>query len=92
MSDKQIRDREDAYTGILDSMAKVLGYKLEQMDIMKNGYYPQALADDEIESRHLRRLLTEMLQVKLSLSVRPHNPSSDTNPPPASTKNSSGKN
>jgi hypothetical protein len=42
-------------TKLLSEMAKVLGYNLQQLDVLEGGYYPQGFFDIETEEQDSRR-------------------------------------
>jgi hypothetical protein len=56
-------------TVLLSEIAKVLGYKLQQLDVLDGGYYPQGNADIEVELQSIRRLFIEVLAGKRSIAV-----------------------
>jgi hypothetical protein len=66
-------------TRLLSEMATVLGCKLQQLDMLEGGYYPQGLADMDNEQQAVRRSLIEVLSGKRPLLVSPAAP---TPPPP----------
>jgi hypothetical protein len=71
-------------TRLLTEIAKVLGYKLQQLDVLDGGYYPQGFADIETEQQAVRRLLIELLSNKRPISVSPAiaSPPAPFPPPP----------
>jgi hypothetical protein len=69
-------------TKLLSEMAKVLGYELQQLDMLEGGYYPQVFADIEIEQQVLRRALIEVVSGKRPLLVSPAAPAPPTPFPP----------
>jgi hypothetical protein len=72
-------------TKLLTEMAKILGYKLQQFDVLDGGYYPQAFADIELEQQALRREAIQVFSGKRPLVVSPAAPAppSPFPPPPA---------
>lgn len=86
------RNSHDSYTKLLDEMGRSLGFSIEQLDILRSSYYPQALVDDENEQRLLRRLLVQLLQGQVSLPVRSHNPAGNAGPFPAAPSANSSEN
>ena len=66
-------------------MAKVLGYDLQQLDVLEGGYYPQGFADIELEQAALRRTLIQVFSGNRSLMVSPALPAPPAPfpPPPA---------
>ena len=61
-------------TRLLSEMARELGYKLPQLDVLEGGYYPQGLADIETELQAVRRALIEVLSGRRPLGVSPAAP------------------
>jgi hypothetical protein len=74
-------------TKLLSEMAKVLGYELQQLDVLEGGYYPQGFADIELEQQELRRVLIQVLSGNRPLIVGPAGPTPPAPypPPPAPT-------
>jgi hypothetical protein len=74
-------------TRLLSEMAKVLGYNLQQLDVLDGGYYPQGFADIDLEQQAVRRALIEVLSGHRPLLVSPAAPTppSPFPPPPAPT-------
>jgi hypothetical protein len=74
-------------TKLLSEMAKVLGYEIQQLDVLDGGYYPQGFADIELEQQALRRSLIEVLSGNRPLIVSPAGPTPPAPfpPPPAPT-------
>jgi len=71
-------------TMLLSQMAQELGYKLQQLDVLDGGYYPQGNVDIETELQSVRRLFIEVLSGKRPLSVSPAiaSPPAPFPPPP----------
>lgn len=69
-------------TKLLSEMAKVLGYKLQQLDVLEGGYYPQGFVDLETEQQEVRRTLIEVLSGRRPLVVSPAAPAPPTPFPP----------
>lgn len=69
-------------TKLLSEMAKVLGYNLQQLDVLEGGYYPQAFVDIELEQQALRRALIEVLSGNRPLIVSPAAPTPPSPFPP----------
>lgn len=61
-------------TRLVSEMAKVLGYKVQQLDLLEGGYYPQGLVDLDNEQQAVRRSLIEVLSGKRPLLVSPAAP------------------
>lgn len=75
-------------TKLLSEMGKVLGYELQQLDVLEGGYYPQGYADIEIEQQAVRRVLIEVLSGRRPLVVSPAAPAPPAPfppPPPPTT-------
>jgi hypothetical protein len=69
-------------TKLLSEMAAVLSYKLQQLDMLEGGYYPQGLVDIETEQQAVRRTLIEVLSGSHPLSVSPAAPTPPAPFPP----------
>jgi hypothetical protein len=69
-------------TRLLSEIAKVLGYELQQLDVLEGGYYPQGLADIEVEQQAVRRALIEVLSGRRPLGISPAAPAPPTPFPP----------
>jgi len=61
-------------TRLLSEMARVLGHNLQQLDVLKGGYYPQGFLDLDIEQQAVRRALIEVLSGRRPLAVSPAAP------------------
>lgn len=72
-------------TKLLSEIAKVLGYELQQLDVLEGGYYPQGLVDIELEQQEVRRALIQVLSGNRPLIVGPAGPTPPAPfpPPPA---------
>jgi len=55
-------------TRLLSEIAKVLGYQLQQLDVLEGGYYPQGLADIEVEQQAVRRADVVEFQLQVSFA------------------------
>ena len=66
-------------------MAKVLGYNIQQLDVLEGGYWPQGFVDIESEQQQVRQVLLEVLSGRRPLTVSPAAPTppSPFPPPPA---------
>ncbi len=69
-------------TKLLSEMAGVLGYKLQQLDMLEGGYYPQGLVNIETEQQEVRRTLIEVLSGRRPLLVSPAAPTPPAPFPP----------
>ncbi|MGH7083688.1 MAG: DUF6680 family protein, partial [Acetobacteraceae bacterium] len=56
-------------TKLLSKMATVLGYKLQQLDMLEGGYYPQGFADIESEQQAVRQQLVAVLSGQRPLLI-----------------------
>jgi len=72
-------------TKLLSEMAKVLGYELQQLDVLEGGYYPQGFVDMETEQQEVRRALIEVLSGRRPLVVGAAAPVPPTPFPPPPT-------
>jgi hypothetical protein len=58
-------------TRLLSEIAQVLGYKLQQLDVLEGGFYPQGLADIEVEQQAVRRSISKSYQEGVRLELVP---------------------
>lgn len=70
--DLAAQKRNTLLTTLIDEMAKVLGIKVAQLEILRGNYVPQGWADAEWEQQLARRGLIEVLHGRASIQVRPH--------------------
>lgn len=72
-------------TKLLSEMAKVLGYKLQQLDMLDGGYYPQGLLNIELQEEAVRLALIQVLNGHRPLIISPiaPTPPAPFPPPPA---------
>lgn len=72
------RERENLKTKLLSDMARVVGYRIEQLEIISGGYMPQYMVNYETEQQAIRRLFAELangnraLPVEVRKSDSPH--------------------
>jgi len=80
-------DQRKLITKLLSEMAQFLNYKLQQLDVLDGGYYPQAHADIEFEQQAVRQALIEVMSGRRPLLVSPVAPAPPAPfpPPPAPT-------
>lgn len=80
-------------TKLLSEIAKVLGYELQQLDVLDGGYYPQGFVDIELEQQSVRRAFIEVLSGRRPLTVAQAAPTppSPFPPPPAPSTQPGGK-
>jgi hypothetical protein len=69
-------------TKLLSEMAKVLGYDIQQLDVLEGGYWPQGLVDIEAEQQQVRQVLLEVLSGRRPLLVSPAAPAPPAPFPP----------
>lgn len=62
-------ERQSRLTLLLHAMAKSLGHKVDQIEILQGGYGPQIWADIEDEQTAVRRLLLDILSARRPLPV-----------------------
>lgn len=74
--------RETLLTKLISEIAKVLKFKIEQMDIFEGNYIPQGWHDDDWEQRMARKGLIEVLSGKRPIVIQPYAPSQGTGPYP----------
>lgn len=77
-----VEHHQKLLTKLLSEMAKVLGYELEQLDVLEGGYYPQGFVDIELEQQTLRRALIEVLSGNRPLLISPAAPTPPAPFPP----------
>ena len=82
LHDQLAREREELRTKLISEIAKVLGIKVEQLEILKGNYVPQGWADEEWEQRLVRRGLIDLVHGRTSIAVRPHATEQSTSPYP----------
>lgn len=79
-----LTERNSRFTKLLYQIGLSLGFRIEQLDIFKGNYTPQAWVDDEDQARYLRGLFIDLLTSRRALPVMPHNPNPNSGPyPPA---------
>jgi len=71
-------------TKLLSEMAKILGYDLQQLDVLEGGYWPQGFQDIEAQQQQVRQSLIEVLTGRrpLLISSAAPTPPSPFPPPP----------
>lgn len=68
----------------LYEIAKVLKFKVEQLDILEGNYSPQGWNDDDWEQKLVRKALIDVLGGRRPILFQPFNPSNNNGPyPPA---------
>ncbi|GGA73017.1 hypothetical protein GCM10011385_28610 [Nitratireductor aestuarii] len=76
--------RETLLTKLISEMAKVLKFKVEQMDIFEGNYIPQGWHDEDWEQKIARKGLIDVLSGKRPIVIQPYCPSQGQGPyPPA---------
>jgi hypothetical protein len=75
-------------TKLISEIASVLGYKLQQLDMLDGGYYPEGLASIESEQQAVRQAIIETLNGNRPLRISPAAPAPPAPfpPPPAPPK------
>jgi hypothetical protein len=68
--DRAWQERPALLAKLLHAIAKVLGYSIEQLDIMAGGYTPQGFFDEAQAQRDLRALTAEVLSGKRPLIIK----------------------
>jgi hypothetical protein len=56
-------------TKLMSEIGKILGYELQQLDVLDGGYHPQGIFDIELEQQAVRRSLIEVLTGNRTLIV-----------------------
>ncbi len=79
-----LKRRETLLTKLISEIAKVLKFKVEQMDIFEGNYIPQGWHDDDWEQKLARKGLVDVLTGRRALMIQPYTPSQGSGPyPPA---------
>ena len=61
---------EKSLAKLLQVMSRILGYKIEGLEILEGGYTPQAWATIENECRFIREYVTDLAQGKAAVPVK----------------------
>lgn len=77
-----LKKRETMLTKLISEIAKVLKFKVEQMDIFEGNYIPQGWHDDDWEQKLARKGLIEVLSGRRPIVIQPYAPSQGTGPYP----------
>ncbi len=78
------KERLELLTQMLDLMAKVLKFRIEQMEILRGGYYPQGHADIESEQSIIRHYIVDLASGQKIVPVAIINlPNTSDNPDPS---------
>ena len=82
------RKRDALLTALIDAIAKAVGIKVEQLDILEGNYVPKGWNDMEWEQQLARRGLIDVLYGKASISVQQGHGQQEQSPyPPPPDKN-----
>lgn len=81
-----LKKRETKLTKLISEIAKVLKFKVEQMDIFEGNYIPQGWHDDDWEQKLARKGLIEVLSGRRPIIIQPYAPSQGTGPYPPPPK------
>jgi len=89
LGDKNNAELNKYRTHILHEMAKVLGYKIDKLDILEGKYIPMEWAMEYAEKRQMRSNIIEVTSGKSPLHVQLQEPSQTRSscPPPSSQVN-----
>jgi hypothetical protein len=77
-----LKKRETMLTKLISEIAKVLKFKVEQMDIFEGNYIPQGWHDDDWEQKLARKGLIDVLSGRRPIVIQPYAPSQGTGPYP----------
>ena len=77
-NDGWVDEQSKRLTRLVAEMGNVLGYKLQQLDVLDGGYWPQGFVDLEVEWQEVRRALIAVFSGHRPLMVSQANPA----PPP----------
>ncbi len=67
--DRLAQERQSLLAKLLHAMAKVMNFKVEQLEIFEGGYYPQGWDDEFREQRLMRRYVIELAAGRNSVPV-----------------------
>ena len=86
--DTATRKRDALLTKLIDTIAKALNIKVEQLDILEGNYVPRGWGVDDWEQRLVRRGLINVLYGRAVIPIQPHQPQQEQNPypPPPDSK------
>ena len=70
-SQRTYEDRQEKVIRLINSMALNLGYKIDQLDVLKRSYLPQKFTDVEQEQEIMRRFVMDLARgtAKLPIAV-----------------------
>lgn len=89
LPDTWMDEQRKRLTKLLTEMAKVLGYELQQLDVLDGGYYPQGFVDIESEQQAVRQATIEVFSGRRPLVVSSAAPAPPMPfPPPPKPTNS----
>jgi len=89
-----IQQRDALLAKLLHAMSKVVGIRIEQLDIFQGGYAPQGWLEDENQIRSLRFFMIQLLNGQKALPIMTFaasNVGSPYPPPPISPDDSTPK-
>jgi hypothetical protein len=66
---KLLDDLDDSSVRLIEEIAVSLGYKFDQIDILRGGYYPEAFGVQEEQQRIIREFIVGLRQGTLLLPV-----------------------
>ena len=69
--------REALLTTLIDKIAKVLGIRVAQLDILGGNYVPRGWGDDEWENRWVRSSVLNVLLGRTPILIQVHEPGPD---------------
>ncbi len=91
VDERWLKASDHLFTKLLSEMAKSLGYKMEQLQILTGGYAPQGWADNENMQAKIQTRLVDLLEGRAGFPVVPYiasgniqaapSPTEDTAPP-----------
>ncbi len=85
-------ERQRLLAKLLHAMAKVLDFKIEQLEIFEGGYTPQGWEDEYQEQRLVRRFLVDLYRGAVALPVLTFQPEKSAEADRATTTDASLKN
>ncbi|MCR9282583.1 MAG: hypothetical protein NXH99_12885 [Rhodobacteraceae bacterium] len=82
--------RDALLTKLISEIAKVLRFKVEQLEILEGNYIPQGWHDEDWEQRLVRKSLVEVLGGRRPILIQAYHPNVGVGPyPPAPVADSS---
>lgn len=78
VDERWLKVSDHLFTKLLSEMAKSLGYKIEQLQILTGGYAPQGWANNETLQAKIQTRLVDLLEGRCGFPVIPYVATGDT--------------